>query len=234
MRASSNASKPHSYGESFAASGWLGPSSLPAKGSPTPTPKPTRMKRRIGKYSASMEVVLVPTSRLELLRLFRPLAPQASVSTNFTTWARNAKLSSKKSLRHLFVRRCRRRRGRRLRRRWRGRSWNARLFRRRGRLGGRRGLLLLAIANHVDHAAAFLGRATRRRVCKRQAQHEEDCGEHACRARQEIRRAGGAEQTAGGAAAEAGAHVGALAVLEQHEADDRKRDEHMKDDEYGD
>ena len=31
--------------------------------------------------------VLVPTSRLELLRLFRPLAPQASVSTNFTTWA---------------------------------------------------------------------------------------------------------------------------------------------------
>src|SRR5688572_7683836 len=30
---------------------------------------------------------LVPTSRLELLRLFRPLAPQASVSTNFTTWA---------------------------------------------------------------------------------------------------------------------------------------------------
>src|SRR5213079_1948682 len=38
--------------------------------------------------------VLVPTSRLELLRLFRPLAPQASVSTNFTTWA-NAKLSPK-------------------------------------------------------------------------------------------------------------------------------------------
>src|SRR5207302_2991513 len=38
--------------------------------------------------------VLVPTSRLELLRLFRPLAPQASVSTNFTTWA-HAKLSPK-------------------------------------------------------------------------------------------------------------------------------------------
>src|SRR3954471_24350552 len=31
--------------------------------------------------------MLVPTSRLELLRLFRPPAPQAGVSTNFTTWA---------------------------------------------------------------------------------------------------------------------------------------------------
>src|SRR5690606_24527839 len=30
---------------------------------------------------------VVPTSRLELLRLFRPLAPQASASTNFATWA---------------------------------------------------------------------------------------------------------------------------------------------------
>ena len=39
----------------------------------------------------------MPTSRLELLRLFRPLAPQASVSTNFTTWAMNSirELSSK-------------------------------------------------------------------------------------------------------------------------------------------
>src|SRR5437763_3523822 len=54
---------------------------------------------------------------------------------------------------------------------------------------------------------------------------------HGCRARQEIGRAGGAEQTARGAAAEARSHVGAFAVLEQHEADNRKRDEHMKDDE---
>src|SRR3954466_6118872 len=138
-----------------------------------PTPRPTRMKSRIGKYSASID--LVPTSRLELLRLFRPLAPQASVSTNFTTWARNPKLSSKKSLRYLFVRRCRRRR--RLRRRRRGRARNARLLRWRGGVGGRR-RLLLAIANHVDHAAAFLGRATRRCVREREAKHEEHRGEH--------------------------------------------------------
>ena len=32
-------------------------------------------------------LLLVPTSRLELLRRFRPPAPQAGVSTNFTTWA---------------------------------------------------------------------------------------------------------------------------------------------------
>src|SRR6185295_13859892 len=55
------------------------------------------MNSRIGKYSAS--IGLVPTSRLELLRLFRPLAPQASVSTNFTTWA-NFELSPKRSLRY--------------------------------------------------------------------------------------------------------------------------------------
>src|SRR5256885_16298600 len=63
------------------------------------------MNSRTGKYSASID--LVPTSRLELLRLFRPLAPQASVSTNFTTWA-NPRLSLKKSLRYRLLGRCRR------------------------------------------------------------------------------------------------------------------------------
>src|SRR6185503_2351323 len=52
------------------------------------------------------------------------------------------------------------------------------------------------------------------------------------RPRQEVRRAGGAEQAARGAAAEARAHVGALAVLEQHQADDGQRHQHVKHDQY--
>src|SRR6185503_11362208 len=45
-------------------------------------------KHRIGSCASLLLANrLVPTSRLELLRLIRPLAPQASVSTNFTTWA---------------------------------------------------------------------------------------------------------------------------------------------------
>src|SRR3954462_8867197 len=74
------------------------------------------MNSRIGKYSASIDVV--PTSRLELLRLFRPPAPQAGVSTNFTTWAK-LRLSPKKLLRNVLVLRAFRRRGG-LRRRRRG------------------------------------------------------------------------------------------------------------------
>src|SRR5579859_254084 len=118
MRASSNASKPHSYGEFFSESGRCTPSTAPSPIGATPTARPTRMNSRIGKYSLNIllgnrlpvthlvarapdgsgfRVLLVPTSRLELLRLFRPLAPQASVSTNFTTWAKNSgfELSSK-------------------------------------------------------------------------------------------------------------------------------------------
>src|SRR5258706_13189901 len=113
MRASSNASKPHSYGESFSGSGRFGASSLPRTIGAMPTPSPTRMNSRIGKYSASID--LVPTSRLELLRLFRPPAPQAGVSTNFTTSA-NLQLSPKRLLRNVLVLgaflRRRRRRGR--------------------------------------------------------------------------------------------------------------------------
>src|SRR5258708_34877013 len=107
MRASSNASKPHSYGECFSGSGRLGPSSLPSTIGATPTARPTRMKSRSGKYSASIDSV-VPTSRLELLRLFRPPAPQAGASTNFATWAAvaaNYPLKNPgKSLRYLLVR----------------------------------------------------------------------------------------------------------------------------------
>src|SRR5688572_17907973 len=72
------------------------------------------MNSRIGKYSASMcfwfpcrcsyhHLELVPTSRLELLRRFRPSAPQAGVSTYFTTWAYvSCGLSLKKSLRDVL------------------------------------------------------------------------------------------------------------------------------------
>src|ERR1044071_1234694 len=169
MRASSNASKPHSYGESFSGSGRDGPSSLPSTMGAAPIATATAMNSRIGKYSASM--VLVPTSRLELLRLFRPPAPQAGVSTNFTTWAITArcKLSPKKLLRHLslVLRRGRFRHvGRRLLR-------IRRNLRFRGRLGrlGRRFLLLLA-ADHVDHAAALVRRLARRHVGEPEAERE--------------------------------------------------------------
>src|SRR5205085_10850466 len=63
--------------------------------------------------------------------------------------------------------------------------------------------------------------------------NEKNGGEHGRHARQEVRRAGGAEETAGGAATEARAHVGALAVLQKHEADNRERDQHVKHDQYG-
>src|SRR5436190_14672494 len=118
MRASSNASNPHSYGDSFSASGRFGPRSFPSTTGATPTARPTSRNSRIGKYSASIGVRsfpsvalanrLVPTSRLELLRLIRPLAPQASVSTNFTTWAQSsarvsdALTANYRSIRHVF------------------------------------------------------------------------------------------------------------------------------------
>ena len=48
-------------------------------------------------------------------------------------------------------------------------------------------------------------------------------------ARQEVGAAGGAEQAARGAAAEGSAHVGALAVLDQDQADHRQCGEHLHD-----
>src|SRR5213082_791085 len=68
----------------------------------TPTPMPTRMNRRTGRYwsrliwalvtagsagaAAGQLSCLVPSARLELAQL-SPLPPQDSVSTNFTTTA---------------------------------------------------------------------------------------------------------------------------------------------------
>src|SRR4051812_12478511 len=185
----------------------------------TPIAMATAMNSRIGKYSASM--VLVPTSRLELLRLFRPPAPQAGVSTNFTTWAFNSELSPKKLLRHLPL----------VQRRRRFRHVGSRLLGFRLFLLRLRRLRLLA-ADGVDHAAALLGRLARRHVGEREAEREKDRGENRGRARKEVRRAGGAEQAARGAAAEARAHVGALAVLEQHETDDAERHHYVGHDQY--
>src|SRR5260221_945322 len=186
------------------------------------------MNSRIGKYSASM--VLVPTSRLELLRLFRPPAPQAGVSTNFTTWARIRnylpKSNSGTLLRDVLVFRALRGRGF-LTARVRG---SARSDRRGVFLRGSRGLRLL---DAIDHAARF-ARRIGRDPGEDEAQDEEHRGEHRGGARQEVRRAGRPEEARGGAAAEARAHVGALAVLEQHQADDCQRHYHVyHDDQVG-
>src|SRR5574337_556989 len=54
MRASSNASNPHSYGESFSGSGRFGETKRPTPSSSNPTPTPTRMNSRMGKYCSSM------------------------------------------------------------------------------------------------------------------------------------------------------------------------------------
>src|SRR5215470_16729359 len=60
MRASSNASKPHSYGESFSGSGRCTPSNRlappPISGKATPIASPTQMNIRIGKYCCSMSL----------------------------------------------------------------------------------------------------------------------------------------------------------------------------------
>ena len=81
----------------------------------------------------------------------------------------------------------------------------------------------------VEHAAA--GRRPRpvvRGVRQRQRADEEDRGADRRRARQEVGAAGGAEQAARGAAAERRAHVGALAVLDQHQADHHQRREDLQ------
>src|SRR5437763_12793697 len=53
MRASSNASKPPSYGDSFCGSGRLGDTNEPAPTIRSPRPSPNTTKRRMGKYCAS-------------------------------------------------------------------------------------------------------------------------------------------------------------------------------------
>src|ERR1043165_4073627 len=173
------------------------------------------MNSRIGKYSASID--LVPTSRLELLRLFRPLAPQASVSTNFTTWA-NLQLSPKKSLRYRLFGRRRRALVDALRFLVLGFAFlRFRFLRLRFRLHRRRA---------IDHAAGF-ARPRGREIREREARGEEARRKNGGGARKEIGRSGRAEEAARRAAAESRSHVRALAVLEQHQADDGHRHQHM-------
>ncbi len=57
MRASSKASKPHSYGESFSRSGRRGPRNRPTSISVTPIPVATIRNSRDGKYSASTAIL---------------------------------------------------------------------------------------------------------------------------------------------------------------------------------
>src|SRR2546426_3861507 len=173
MRASSKASKPHSYGESFSGSGRFGPSSFPSTIGATPTPMPTRMNSRIGKYSAS--IVWCPRADsncygflghqpLKLACL--PISPRGRIRNYLP-----------KLLRHRFF--ALRRRG----------------FLRLGlRLRGFR-FLLLAHPRAGDHAAR-LARLIRREICEREAGDEENRGEDRGGAREKGRRAGGAEEAA--------------------------------------
>src|SRR5438128_1243601 len=170
---------------------------------------PTRMNSRIGKYSAS--IVWCPRAdsncygflgHQPLKLACLPISPRGRIRNYLP-----------KLLRHRFF--ALRRRG----------------FLRLGlRLRGFR-FLLLAHRRAVDHAAR-LARLIRREICEREAGDEENRGEDRGGAREKVRRAGGAEEAARGAAAEARAHVRALAVLEKHQADDRARHHHVQHDRH--
>jgi hypothetical protein len=67
-----------------------------------------------------------------------------------------------------------------------------------------------------------------------QRAHEEDRRADRRRARQEVRAAGRAEQASGRSAAERGAHVRALAVLDQHQADHDQRGHDLQGQHEGD
>src|SRR5260221_969015 len=77
----------------------------------------------------------------------------------------------------------------------------------------------------LQHAAR-LGR--RREIGEPEARREEHRREDGGGARQEVRRARGAEQAPRPAAAEGRAHVGALAVLQEHQHDDADRGEDVE------
>src|SRR5438105_8269387 len=170
---------------------------------------PTRMNSRIGKYSAS--IVWCPRAdsncygflgHQPLKLACLPISPRGRIRNYLP-----------KLLRHRFF--ALRRRGF-LRLRLRFRSFR---------------FLLLAHRRAVDHAAR-LARLIRREIREREAGDKEDRGENRGGARKEVRRAGGAEEAPGSAAAEARAHVRALAVLEKHQADDRARHHHVQHDRY--
>src|SRR4051812_15953405 len=157
---------------------------------------------------------MVPSKRLELLRLSAP-PPQDGVSTNSTTTATALMLmpiknSLLRDLRGLF-------RGSP------GRRWCRGSGRRRFGVFRHRCIEVL-------RDAARLGR--RREIGEPQARGEEYSREDGRGARQEVRGARGAEQAARRAAAERGAHVGALAMLQEHEGHDADRGEDMENQDY--
>ena len=80
----------------------------------------------------------------------------------------------------------------------------------------------------VEHARRLLLLAEQ--VGQSQARQEEQRREHGRGARQERRRATRTEHGARRAGAKARAGIGALATLQQYEAHDREREQHVKDD----
>src|SRR4051812_3241898 len=75
-------------------------------------------------------------------------------------------------------------------------------------------------------------RRARVEIGEPQARDEEHGREDRRRAREEVGGAGGAEEAARRAAAEGRAHVGALAVLQQHEHDDADRGEDVENEDH--
>src|SRR5436190_2051226 len=149
---------------------------------------------------------MVPSKRLELLRL-SALPPQDSVSTNSTTTAFGTLALRQTLIRDLrgFLR------GRRCRGSW------------------RRGLHFALLVHGGFDPRGHAARPGRRRIISEsEAGCEEDRCQHRRRTREEVGRARRAEEAARGAAAERRAHVGALAVLQQHEDDDAARGEHVQ------
>ena len=178
-----------------------------------------------------LENMLVPTARLELAQL-SPLPPQDSVSTNFTTSAvfdfrARARSCASPETASNSTGKYRLPRGRPC---WRhgGRRTGRSSPRSRGNLPDRGGRKLRwragsrgGSAGPFEHAATAAAHrvVTVTEVGQRQGANEEDSGANRCRARQEIRAARGTEQAARGSAAERGANVGALALLDKHQTD---------------
>lgn len=157
---------------------------------------------------------MVPRTGLEPARL-APLPPQGSVYTNFTTWAYFLAL----------LLRCSRYR--------------------RNVPGSRRGIVLdsrhlvncfcrdirsrnfsCILHRHIDKACT--GRMIFRNHRQRQAGREKNRGEYRRRARQHIAGTAATEQGLRCAGAERCAHIGAFALLDQHQTDNAQRCQHMK------
>src|SRR5574340_123524 len=153
-------------------------------------------------------VYLVPMSRLELLRLSPP-PPQDGVSTNFTTSAIETCLRHRPQplIRDLP-------------------SLRAGAARGRGALGTTRRNhrpRLRFLGFHDAHRLILLAG----KIGQPHAGEEKYRRQNGRGPAQEIGRAARTEQAAGRAAAKGGAHVGALAVLHQHQADHGHRNDAM-------